>query len=311
MRLALGIDVGGTTIKSAFGDAEGNLYLKSQTPTPTGATALVEEIKRIRDSKLEQLELSREQGNGDVPPTFDLVEVIGVAVPGVVDERSGTAVLSVNLGWKDAPMKAMLEADLKTSVAFGHDVRCGALAESVWGQAGPDSIFLAIGTGIAAGIIVDGEPLVGGGWAGEVGQILLADPANSEYSLPIERIASAKAIRDRYCDRASVDVSEVNGARSVFDRAHRGDEIAEQIIAEACEALAEIVVNSVSIFGRIKVVVGGGLSNAGPDLLNPLRQGVRRRIGVLPEPDIIGARLGSWAQTKGIAWKALHYQEEQ
>ncbi|OKL49906.1 ROK family protein [Boudabousia marimammalium] len=298
----LAIDVGGTTIKSALCDETGELYQKLQTPTPYGAEGLCAQVGRIVRWYEGEIEAGRIAGADGVITPSQVYETIGVAVPGVVDEEHGLAVLAVNLGWENVPMAQMMEEATGRPVVLGHDVRSGALAESRWGEAGPDTVFLAIGTGIAAGVIIDGRPRVGRGWAGEVGQNIIADPFNPSQRQPVEKIASAGSIARRFLERTAYD--EIDGAREVFEKAREGNSVAKQVIDEACEALADTIVASVALLGRVRIVIGGGLAEAGPDLINPLRMKVRARIGVLPEPEIIGAKLGSWAQTKGIAYQA-------
>ncbi|AOZ72728.1 hypothetical protein BK816_04995 [Boudabousia tangfeifanii] len=302
----LGIDVGGTTIKSALVDPAGSLLAKKRTPTPKGAEPLaqtVAQIAREYETLIHDGELHDYRG---VVDETRVRHTVGVAVPGVVDEEAGCAVLSVNLGWEDVPMAELLQKEIGRPVVLGHDVRSGALAESIWGQAGPNTVFLAIGTGIAAGVILDGKPRVGRGWAGEVGQSIIHDPFNPSQRVPMEQIASAASIARRFLERTSYD--SIDGAREVFELAAKGNSVAKQVIDEACEALADSVVSAVSLLGQVRIVIGGGLAEAGPDLINPLRQKVRNRIGVLPEPEIIGAKLGSWAQTRGIAYAAMRQE---
>ncbi|MBV7363785.1 ROK family protein [Actinomycetaceae bacterium TAE3-ERU4] len=302
MRYALGIDVGGTTIKSALCDQNGKLKYQKTTPTPLGGDALVETITELIKTYDQEIISLKTSDNNSLNPK-DIVSTVGVAIPGVVDEESGIGVLSVNLGWENYPFQERLISATGHPIALGHDVRSGALAESIWGEAGPNSVFLAIGTGIAAGVILNGVARVGAGWAGEIGQNIIADPFNPSQRQPVEKIASAESIARRFLERTAYET--INGAKQVFDLAHSGNSVAKQVIDEACEALADTVVASVALLGQVRIVIGGGLANAGPDLINPLRQKVRARIGVLPEPEIIGAKLGSWAQTRGIAWSAF------
>ena len=101
----------------------------------------------------------------------------GVAVPGIVDDARGVAVFSANLGWRDVPLRRLLGERLGgTPVALGHDLRCGGLAEGRLGAGrGLDRyLFVALGTGIAAAIGIEGRIEAGAhGCAGEIGHLVV------------------------------------------------------------------------------------------------------------------------------------------
>ncbi|WP_433240016.1 ROK family protein [Actinomadura nitritigenes] len=128
----------------------------------------------------------------------------GIAVPGIVDEASGTAVRAANLGWRDVPLLHLAQERLGVPVAVGHDVRTGGLAEAVLG-AGRDAgdfVFMAIGTGIAAALILKGTTYPGvSGWSGEVGHIVVR-PGGEDCACGnkgcLETYASAASIARRY-----------------------------------------------------------------------------------------------------------------
>ncbi|MER6813219.1 ROK family protein [Spirillospora sp. NPDC000708] len=128
----------------------------------------------------------------------------GIAVPGIVDEASGTAVRAANLGWRDVPLLHLAQERLGVPVAVGHDVRTGGLAEAVLG-AGRDAgdfVFMAIGTGIAAALILNGTTYPGvSGWSGEVGHIVVR-PGGEDCACGnkgcLETYASAASIARRY-----------------------------------------------------------------------------------------------------------------
>ena len=119
---AIGIDIGGTTVKGALVGQDGSVLGTADpraTPVddvPGLVGAVVGLVRRL------------DAGRG-VP--------VGVCVPGIIDEALGVGVLSANLGWRGAPLRRLLSAALGSPVALGHDVRCGALAESLWGWAKP------------------------------------------------------------------------------------------------------------------------------------------------------------------------------
>lgn len=222
----------------------------------------------------------------DAQSTLRGLEVVGacVAVPGTVDERRGIARFSVTMGWTDVPIGDRLAARLDRPVAVSHDVRAGAVAESSFGAAVgcSSALFLPIGTGIAAALVVDGTIISGSSFrAGELGQVLVAAPTTGASPrtaslVPLEATSAARGIGERFaraCGRPAAAVS----AEEVAAAAASGDKIAIAVWTEAIERLGAVRAVAVATFDPAVVIVGGGLSRAGTALLLPLEWCARRR----------------------------------
>lgn len=180
----IGIDVGGTTIKAVVADACGEIAAKWQVDTPHGGDALVVRVAQLVQQIESEVALLG----------IELAREVAVAVPGVVDEESGRAVLSVNLGWRDYPMRQKLAEALHrdpSEVALAHDLHAGALAESRIGVQLPTFHFLALGTGLASATIVNGAPLRLHPWSDEIGQVPTVD--ENGQAVRLEEMCSAKA----------------------------------------------------------------------------------------------------------------------
>ncbi|MGP3533504.1 ROK family protein [Microbacterium sp. RD1] len=277
--LAIGIDVGGTTVKAVVADETGTVHAESRRPTvtpdPTGA-GVVDTIARMLAELDEAARLP-----------------VGVVVPGIVDEVHGHAVQSANLGWCDLPLAALLEARLGRPVGFGHDVRAGALAEARWGAASDLSdvvAFVPVGTGIAAAVLVDGHPLVGGGWAGEIGQLRIA--SGPFAGMRVEEVASASGTARR---AGSPD------AKSVLSNVRDGDPAARKVWLETIDVLADALAGLTAGTGAATIIVGGGLALAGSELFEPLERALDARLGMLRRPALRPARLGDRAAALGAA----------
>lgn len=192
---------------------------------------------------------------------------VGLVVPAVIDEAAGVAVLSANLGWRDVPLRGLLEERTGLPVAFGHDVRAGGLAEGELGAACGvrDFLFLALGTGVAGAVVLDGRPYSGDGYAGEIGHVVV-DPGGRECGCGargcLETIASAAAIAAWYGQGAS--------AAGVAARPGAGETAAGAVWRHAVDALADALAMYVSVLAAELIVVGGGLSQAGEQLLGRL-----------------------------------------
>lgn len=311
-RYALGVDIGGSSIKTVLAEASGRAVVRRQDPTPPGVEAVVALVVQAV-SRIERSVARGEVLDGEVVVgPGDVARCVGVDLPGIVDEASGTAVLSVNLGWSDVPMGGLLSQALARPVAFGHDVRSGAWAEYHWGAASDNCMYLALGTGIAAAFIIEGRQVTSGGWAGEIGQALIADPDHPGQLTRFEKVASARALAQRLAltrPEAEREGTLAAGALGVEFALESGDPHAVRIWRTALDAQAEVIARSVCMLGPLDVIVGGGLMRAGDALLfNPLRERVAELLTISPQPRIVPATLGAWAQAMGSAGRALQAQ---
>lgn len=279
--LTLGIDVGGTSIKAATVDGAGGAHAQRRIATPAD-DASGEKTAAIVAELVD--EFSRDHRLASV----------GLVVPGIVDEASGVVVNAVNLGWRNVPLRAMVSRNIPLPLAFGQDVRAGAYAEAAEGAARGRGVcvFVPIGTGIAAGIIVNGCPLSSGGWAGEIGQIeVTSTPERARsHSQKLESLASASAIARRI---GCVD------AKAAAELVRGGDEHAVRVWHDAVDAIAEALAWTTSVVGAEVIIIGGGLAEAGPVLLDPLVRALGSRLGVLRRPEVVTATFGDQAAIIG------------
>lgn len=278
----LGIDVGGTTIKGIRVSPDGEVLAEQRAATPHNDPSGELVVAAVADVVAA---LGGPQGHP-----------VGIVVPGIVDEDRGIAVWSANVGFRDAPIRSLAEARLDTAIAFGQDVRAGALAEFRTGAASArdgSMAFVPIGTGVAAAFLVDGHTLVSGGWAGEIGQLVLT--AGPHAGSRVEQISSASAIAQRAGEP---------DARAVAARVASGDAVAQRVWTDAIEVLADALAAIVSTVAPRTIVVGGGLASAGDMLLDPLRAALGLRIGVLRAPALLPARHGDIAAALGATYLA-------
>ncbi|WP_434618523.1 ROK family protein [Arthrobacter sp. A5] len=299
----LAFDVGGTDMKAgivAGGVSAGNAVVRDlqRLPTPhcegtarAGAgrgDAIVERIAGLTETY--------RRSHPDIA-----LAAVGVTVPGLVDEAAGVGLFSANLGWRDYPFVARLEARLGLPVAFGHDVGMAGEAEFRIGAARgrSDVVVLVIGTGIAGAVFSDGRRLTGGGLAGELGHAMV--PGADGALRILESVGSAGAVARRYTEAGG---ASVRGAREVLERAGLGDALAAGIWADAVAALAFSVAQCVSILGTETVVLGGGLAEAGDALFVPLDRDVDKLLTFHRRPRLVHAELGQNAGLIGSALKA-------
>jgi glucokinase len=278
----IGIDVGGTSIKGIRVSHDGQVLAERRAPTPkpdpTGelvADAVAEVVSALG-------------GHGGAP--------VGVAVPGIVDENAGLAVRSANVGFYDAPLRRLLEERLGTAVAFGQDVRAGAVAEHRSGAGRGLSggvAFVAIGTGVAAAFLIDDRAIISGGWAGEIGQAVIGTGPYAGHRM--EEVASASATARRAGEP---------DARAVALRVAAGDADAAAVWADTVAVLAESLTGIVAVLAPSTIILGGGLAQAGDLLLDPLRAELGRRLEHLRMPLLVPAEHGDIAAALGAAFLA-------
>jgi glucokinase len=292
------LDVGGTAMKCAVVRPDGRVHHAERhaTDAARGAQAVVDTILTVAGGLAD-----RARGDGLTPVAA------GCAVPGVVDEATGTAVWSANIGFRDVPLQKLLADHLGVPAALGHDVRVGGIAEARLGAGRGHShvLFVAIGTGIAAAHVIDGHASGGAhGAAGEVGHVVIrpgGPPCGCGGRGCLEALASASAIGRRYAALSGVATS----AADVAARAAAGEQLATAVWSEAVNALADGLLTAQALYDADVFVIGGGLSEAGEELLGPLRTALHTRVTFHRLPDVVRAGLGDTAGSLGAALLAL------
>ncbi|MEU4213957.1 ROK family protein [Actinoplanes sp. NPDC026623] len=297
--VVVALDVGGTGMKCALVRPDGAVHHTERHPTlaARGPEAVTGNILDIAAGLAD-----RARADGLRPVAA------GVVVPGVVDEETGTAVWSSNVGFRDVPLRDLTSARLGLPATLGHDVRAGGVAEARLG-AGRDErnvLFIAIGTGIAAAHVVDGKAFGGAhGAAGEVGHVIVrpgGPPCGCGARGCLESVASASAVGRRYVELSGIeDVT----AFDVATRAAAGEKLANSVWTEAIEAFADGLLTAQALYDAGIVVLGGGLAEAGEELLAPLRVALDARITFHRMPRIVRAALGDTAGCLGAALLAL------
>lgn len=304
-KYAFGIDVGGTSVKLGFFSAEGELLEKWEIPTDiseNGKNVIPDIASEIR-KKLE------EHGLGT-----DALEGVGLDVPGAV---TGESIVNrcVNLGWDVLNASEELSGMLNgTKVKTANDANAAALGET-WKGAGrgcENLVMVTIGTGVGAGIIVNGKIIEGAhGSAGEVGHNKLNTEETEKCGCGgrgcIEQYTSAMWV-GRQCSRALAsyeggsvlkDVEKVS-SRAIFDAAKAGDEFAAEFVDEICRKLALVISSAANTLDPEVIVIGGGMSKAGDILIDGIRKYYREyAFHAVSNTPVIPAELGNDAGMYG------------
>jgi glucokinase len=312
-RWLVGADVGGTTIKIAFINLNGDIQYKWEIDTDTSERGLhiPAAIARSIERKLNELGQTKKRLIG-----------IGIGAPGPVNFQDGSIDVAVNLGWEKFALKKILEQETSLPVVVDNDANIAALGE-MWrgaGERAKNLICVTLGTGVGGGIIVNGQVVHGvNGAGGEIGHIIAVpkngSPCNCGKSGCLETVASATGIvrlaREElsYTDHFSKlrDYYEKNKsltAKLVFDAANDGDELAKRVIQQVVYHLGLALANLANGLNPEKIVIGGGVSKAGDTLLKPLIEefALYAFPRVAQGVEIVTAMLGNNAGVIGGAW---------
>ena len=307
----IGIDVGGTGVNVGVTDADGLILRREEVPTLTGRP--YEEI--IRDMGHCALRVLREAGFRE-----EDVDSIGVGIPGIADQRTGTVIFCPNMGWKDVPLRDELRKYVMKPAYIDNDATVAGFAESVCGVSAGcrSSVFLTLGTGVGGGIVIEGRPWSGfHGIGGEIGHIpmdLDGEPCSCGNSGCLERYCSATAVIRMGRQAMTVhpesmifrlcggDESKLN-AKMVFDAAREGDDVAMKVFRRYVNYLCKAIDTIIAFLDPEMIVLGGGLSKAGSFLLDAVRKRIPRYLLYkgLPYARVEIAKLGAEAGIIGAA----------
>lgn len=296
MRLMAGVDVGGTRVKAVLADDEGSVLLSHTASTPERPGAGVVDV--IVDTVSALLDLARSDG------VDGRLAAVGAVVPGLVDEATGSASWSANLGWRDLPLRDLLLARFDVPVAVGHDVRAGLLAEFHTGAARgvPDALFVPLGTGIASALLASGRVVAGTEWTGEIGHVTVQPDGplcGCGRRGCLEVVASASAL-----GRAWRELGREGDAETLSLAVVDGDPEAVRLWHGAIDALVRVIGPVCAAAGTRVVLVGGGLAQSGPVLLEPLRERLVSALGH-DRITVTRAALGDRAGALGATLLAL------
>ena len=283
MKYYAGIDFGGMSAKAGLFDENGKLLAKDSVKTSK------EDGYAVTVAKMAQL--VRTLGESKKVK----VSAVGIGSPGIIDGKEGVVVNWFNYGWSDKPLARDLSEKLGVPVSLTNDANAAALGEAKFGAGKnyEDSVFITLGTGVGSGIVLGGKVFEGSHGAGaEVGHMVVevgGIPCPCGRRGCFEQYASASALirdtkRAMFEHKNSLlwtlvggDPENVDG-KTAFAAARENDAAAKQVVKNYIMYLGEGVLNLVNIFRPQAVVIGGGVSNEGEALLQPLRRYVSERL---------------------------------
>jgi glucokinase len=307
-RLVLALDIGGTHFRVALANEKGELLkqYKGRSHPEKGPDEAIESIIQSITEMLSDV------GPGSVMGT-------GISIAGLVTPQTGVLLTSPNmLSWYNTPLKDIFERELQMSVAVGNDANLAVLGEHRFGAGvGSDHvIYMTVSTGIGGGVISGGKLITGScGFAAELGHMTIdfnGPRCNCGSIGCLEIMASGTAIARMASERLSRgavsnianlvdgDLSKVT-AEVVVKAAESGDTLAGEVMHTAASNLGVGLANYVHIFNPDIIALGGGVSQAGQLLFEPVRSVVAERIMPDYSVSIIPAALGDDSGLLGAA----------
>ncbi len=271
-RLRIGVDIGGSKIAVLVVDADGDVCARHRV-----AAAWVDP-----DAAVDDIGAAIVAALSLAGATMSDVDAVGVGVPGRVDIATGRVRFAVNLGWHDLALGERLEALLGVPCSVDNDVRAAAAGLHRRAPFGPiDNLaYLSVGTGISAGVVLDGRLHRGvRGIAGEIGHVVL-EPDGPRCACGLrgcfEALAAGPAIAHSareaaigHPDSALAGVHEPT-AVDVFGAAAHGDATALAVVDRAAHWVARGVHELALAYDVELIVIGGGVSRAGDTFLQPI-----------------------------------------
>lgn len=307
----IGIDVGGTNVKIALVDDKGKIIYSNSVPTRAemGYEYTVNNIKQAIYDLLKETKLKKEN-----------IEGIGFGFPGQIDYKNGIVRNAPNVpGWIDVPIAKIFEEEFNIPTRVDNDVRCAALGELNFGagKGCENLICITVGTGIGSGLIVNGKLVRGASnAAGEIGHIKLqihdGPICGCGDTGCLEAFASGPSIvamaEDYIKGGKSTKYREMANGNPitpyiVCEAAKAGDPVARRIFAVIGEYIGIGMAGVVNLLNPEKIIVGGGVAEAGDFLLEPLVENLKKRAMKISGDtvQVVPAQLGNTAGVIGAS----------
>ena len=307
----IGVDIGGTNVKIALVDPKGAIVYSNSVPTRAemGYEYTVKNIKETIYTSMKESDV-----------TIDSIGGIGFGLPGQINSEAGVVRLLPNIpGWVNVPLGQIIEDEFKVKCKIDNDVRVATLGEFTYGagQGCKNLVCITVGTGVGSGIIVNGQLVRGASMsAGEIGHMIL-----QAHEGPIcgcgntgclEAFASGPSIvqlaKEYLSGGKSAKFEELANGREitpfmVYEAAMQGDAVAKRIFAIVGEWLGIALTSVVNLLNPEKIIIGGGVSQAGNFLIDPIRKTINERaIKVSADAvEVVTAKLGERAGVIGAS----------
>ena len=312
MAYYIGIDIGGTNIKTGVVSETGEII--SETGLPTGAhrpqNTVFEDIVQTVKTAIEKSGVNKDE-----------IHAIGMGSPGMINYENGSVIYNNNLGWKDFHISEMMSERFGIPARLENDADAAALGEVIAGSAknAQSAMIITLGTGVGAGFVI-GEKIYRGS---EFGHMVIKtggrhckcgrDGCFESYCSATGVINITKEAIAENPDGLLAKTAELEGeisGRTMFDAADKGDPLAIKLVDEYIDNLACGIANIVNGLNPEIISLSGGIAKRGEKLLVPLREKVMSEIYVGLRPTaskIVCCTLGYKAGLIGAAMAVRNF----
>ena len=311
-KVYVGIDLGGTNLKSALFDEEFQMIAERRVTafSEAGSEAILQQITENIELLWAENGVSAEEN-----------ACVGIGIPGLLDHKTGVAFFAANFkNWKDVPVAEQISARLGVPVFIDNDVRVNLYGEWLFGagQERLNIVLLTLGTGLGAGILLDGKVLYGAtSSAGEIGHMNMfrdGRPCNCGSCGCFGRYVSARGLCATFQEklqqgqdsilspRAEQDSASIT-AQMIAEAFDKGDRVSIEAFRETGEIFGVGLANIINLYNPEMIIVGGGMANAKERLLKSARKTAERYALKAPFAacSIVTAHLGDAAGLFGAA----------
>lgn len=308
----IGVDLGGTNIVAGVVDEDYRIVGRGIAKTLR---------TRSREEIIDDIKEAIRTAMGYARVEISDISSIGIGTPGTVNRADGVIEYASNLDFENVPMKEIMEEEFKIPVYLENDANCAALGEAVAGVGNgvDDFIAVTLGTGVGAGIVLNGQILHGcNDAAGEIGHtVIVADGERcpcgrrgcwEAYASATALIRQTKDKMSKHFDTIMWDICNGNirevNAETAFQAMRDGDTAAREVINKYVYYLSVGIVNIINTFQPKILCIGGGIGNEGEELLAPIRYYVNNEhysIHAKNQTIICSAVLGNDAGVIGAA----------
>lgn len=309
----MGIDLGGTNIKAGVVDDAFRIIGRAKAKTG---------IPRPAEEVMDAMAECAKAAAADAGVPWEQIRQVGVGVPGTANEETGVVEYANNLLFENVPMREYLQKRLHKEIDITNDANAAALGEVLAGAArgASNAVAVTLGTGVGGGIIIDGRLFTGfhygGAELGHMGIVLGGRKCTcgrrgclEAYASATGLIRSTKEAMEAFPDSLMWELARENGGnvsgRTAFLAAGRGDAAAQAVVNDYIQHLGYGLASIINILAPEILVIGGGVSNEGENLLRPLVECVRPQLYIrTPEKQtrIALATLGNDAGLIGAAF---------
>lgn len=309
----MGIDLGGTNIKAGVVDDAFRIIGRAKAKTG---------IPRPAEEVMDAMAECAKAAAADAGVPWEQIRQVGIGVPGTANEETGVVEYANNLLFENVPMREYLQKRLHKEIDITNDANAAALGEVLAGAArgASNAVAVTLGTGVGGGIIIDGRLFTGfhygGAELGHMGIVLGGRKCTcgrrgclEAYASATGLIRSTKEAMEAFPDSLMWELARENGGnvsgRTAFLAAGRGDAAAQAVVNDYIQHLGYGLASIINILAPEILVIGGGVSNEGENLLRPLVECVRPQLYIrTPEKQtrIALATLGNDAGLIGAAF---------